>query len=386
MLLEVCRWLVPAALSAAGGIGLALWMHESEVAGWSAPRTAAAAPERARQPHPNETPGAFESTPTAPFRTRSATPAPAHPEQLESLARRLKTEAQVDVEAALAALLVLPSHARSYLAEDLIRHAAERAPLQTVHWLEANVTDASLREHLLSSAYAGLATTDPAFALNRARALTNPEARHLAAHRAIESWAQADPAAAFEWVRGERGAGATESLVTVLQVYVEHDPVQAGEVVLSLPEGEARHRLVGQYASTLAASDAPAAAAWLSQLPEDAVTGSALSSVFEHWAEQDPWMAIEQASLADGELAFELVGRVVHSMAATRPDVLASSLHRLPECFRPLVAQRLASAWAEKRPRLTRRWVDALPPGEVRDEAQRALEAPPGLELRGRRG
>jgi hypothetical protein len=273
----------------------------------------------------------------------------------------------------LTALLRLEEKQRRYLEEDVVRRAARRDPDRTLQWLGHNVADDAERERLLTAAYAGIASVDPTFAMNLAQTLSGTEARRLASHQVLEAWAATDVVAAYDWVASQGDPeGAGDLYTTVMQVYVRQYPQQAGDLIAGLPEGQAKARLVDRYAYDLAESDVPAALDWLSQFGEEDSTRDALTSVVDRWAQRDPWAAMDYAALnVDGELSFELVERVVAEMGSTRPRELAASLHRVPEEYRPLAAQRLANAWAFREPGQARRWAETLPPGELRGAALR---------------
>jgi hypothetical protein len=388
MSLRWCRWLLPAALAAACGVVLALWSHGidlSELAGSpanskrmraDAPSSPPGTAEALARPELPSTPDLETADPQAPDPKTSdpRTADPQTPDQLERLRRDLIGGLGRDLDAVLGRLLALDGRQRTYLAEDVIRRAADRAPERTLQWLEHNVTDPGLREQLLTAAYAGLVRHDPSFAMNLAETLTHPLSRRVARHQVLEAWAAEDAVAAYEWARGRQGEGADELRVMVMLTYIEQAPRQAGDLIAALPAGVVRDRLIDHYAYTLAESDVAAARDWVAQFPAGVASQNAMSSIFGQWAEQDPWAAFDYAAQnVDGELGFELIGTVAAKVGASRPEALSTQLHRLPEAYRPLVAQRLADAWSTARPDAARQWVDSLPAGEVRDSARRGL-------------
>jgi hypothetical protein len=192
----------------------------------------------------------------------------------------------------------------------------------------------------------------------------------------LEVWAARDVVAAYEWVASQPPSGAGELFVTVLQRYLEESPEQASQLVVELPEGQARTRLIERYTRQLAATDAATALDWLAQFGEDVPTHHARSSTFEQWAERDPWAAIDHAALnVDGEEGFELVAEVASQMGRENPGGLAGSLCRVPETHRALAAEQLAGTWTATEPARAREWIDTLPPGDLRDAAIRGAVA-----------
>lgn len=365
--LQPLRWLVPAAFSAAAGVGLALWAHDGVVGGAgdaAQPTPITAAAEAAPAPR------------AAPDRAlpqqASATPAGDEPVSLQQLQAELERQVDANPARALDLLLGLSPPQRAYLAEDVIRAAAAQAPEQTLAWIDAHGGPQALDMRL--AAYAGIAATDPVYAMNEVLALPNGGAREHGVRRVLETWSRHDPVAAYEWVRSSNGADAVDLQVTVMEGYIEKLPQQAGELIAGMPDGAARSRLMDRYAYVLAESDPRGAADWLGQFDGAAPAQQALATVYDQWARKDPWAAMEHAAQnVDGELGPELVGRVAVELALARPDELARSLERVPEAYRGLAAQRLAAAWSTNEPEKARRWVERLPAGELQDQARRAL-------------
>lgn len=379
------RWVIPAALSAACGVALALWGHDDRVGEIDAASSAVSAAPAPADPsaragdEPSST-----STATSPASASPAEAADADTssqlQQLQQLQVTLNRHLDGDPLEALAMLVTLNDVQRSYLAEDVVREAAARAPEATLRWIDQHFPGGADRQTLLIAAYAGVAATDPMFAMNGVQGLDDPELRQHGVHQVLEAWSQHDPVTAYEWVRSQTGNGSADLFVTVMAGYMKKLPHQAGELIAGMPDGRTRARLMDQYAFELAESDPTEAAEWLSQFePGQVAAQNALASVYDRWAQQDPWAAMEHAMLTvEGELAFELVGNVAVEMGLSRPNELAGSLDRIPEPYRGLAAHRLAAAWGARAPDQARRWVDGLPDGELQQQARRGLSASRG--------
>src|SRR5690606_23004600 len=329
------------ALSAGAGIALALWVHDGrtvDLPSSADPATSIAASVGA--PGPSAADAAARST------SRQHLPTDAPDDAPPGLARPPAEPAQrlaADPKSALDALLRLPPPQRAMLSDQLIRTAAARAPDATLAWLRDHTNVGELEPWL--AAYAGIAATDPIFALNEVLALPEGEIRQYGLQRVLEVWARHDPVAAYEWVRSSTGADAIDLHVAVMDGYIEALPQQAGELIAAMPDGATRARLIDRYAYLRAESNPRAAADWLARFGDAAPAQQALSTVYDQWAQQDPWAAIEHAAQnVDGELGVELVGQVAATLALARPDELARSLERFPEAYRAVAVERLASA------------------------------------------
>lgn len=379
--LQPLRWLLPAAFSAACGVALAVWQQGLPAAEPAADAAAEAAAEvvagaaGTERTHRSAAPASTAHA-AEPVLARSPTAPLADADELERLRRTLARRLDADVESALAGLLALNARQRAYLAEDLLRQAAERAPRVTLQWVESSFSDNGERESMLVAVYAGMAVHDPAFALNAVQNLADPEYRRLGSQQVLEAWAAVDVQAAYEWARARNGQDADELYVTVMDVYIAQRPHQAGELIARLQPGGTRSRLVDRYAFELAQHDAPAALAWLSQFEPDVSTQQALASVYDQWATRDPWAAIDHAvHHVDGELGAELIGQAATRLGSERPDLLAGSLHRIPDGYQTLAVERLAYGWAATDPERATRWVATLPHGELQAHARRGLRA-----------
>lgn len=309
---RLCRWLLPAALAASAGAGLALWRHDA-MPGAAPPGPA----EPVLAPSPSG-PGPlrrsagsaadgqgrrFEASIVAggakrPRATSAAADSagadspdavipPAH-RRLEGLAAELERLARHAPEEALSHLSSLDRESFRYLGEDTVQAAARQAPQRTLAWLEANVADDRVRQWLRAAALAGAAAHDPIFALNEAQSLHDGELRRTARHRVLETWAAGDPVAAFEWVRGHEGPDAADLHATVLQAYARRSPAEAGHLIASLPHGSIRNRLVEEHAWALASSDPVAAVDWILGLADEQAEAPALEAVIDQWARRDP--------------------------------------------------------------------------------------------------
>ncbi|HEX7037818.1 MAG TPA: hypothetical protein VF210_18755 [Pseudomonadales bacterium] len=356
---------VPAALSVGAGIVLALWLHDGAIGARSAdPSTSLTA--STETPRPDGPAGRTSGHPAA------TAGAPDERAQLERLQAELEQRLAADPNSALDLLFTLAPAQRALLSSDVIRTAAASAPETTLVWLRDHADAADLETWL--AAYAGIAAADPVFALNELLALPEGAVREHGVQRVLEVWSRHDPVAAYEWVRSSTARDAADLHVTVMEGYIDALPQQAGELIGAMPEGPTRARLMDRYAYRVAESNPRAAAEWLARFDDAAPAQQALTTVYDQWAEQNPWAALEHAMQnVDGKLAFELAGRMALELALARPDELARSLERFPEAYRGVAAEQLATVWAVTEPEKARRWVDRLPAGALQQQARRAL-------------
>lgn len=296
------------------------------------------------------------------------------PEEIERLRDDLLTRARVDAEGALAALMALDPRQRRYLAEEVVRQAVDTAPEAALAWLARNVTDAAERDRLLAAAYGSLADQDPASAMTATRLMKDPEARHTAQQRVLETWSQQDVAAAYGWARSQSGEGSGDMYATVMRAYMAQSPEQAANLVTSLPEGDERRQMIAHYVDGMADSDPLRALDWLTQHGDDSHQ-DLRANIIERWARESPWEAMEYAAHeVDGETSSQLVSRVAGQLSADQPEALAAGLHRLPRSYQAMAAERLARSWAYSDPQAARQWVESLPAGEARTAASRVLQ------------
>lgn len=96
----------------------------------------------------------------------------------------------------------------------------------------------------------------------------------------VQTWVMSEPAAALDWARAlPEAAARDEAYQSGLIIWTHRDPPSAIAAVEALPPGELRESAISNAAATWATIDPAGAAAWLESLPESAGKSRAIKRV-----------------------------------------------------------------------------------------------------------
>ena len=147
------------------------------------------------------------------------------------------------------------------------------------------------QESVMWPAFRALAARNPAAAA--ARAMTMPEGRLR--ERAIESmmrtWVNTDAQAAMAWVT--RVPDDRGLLRTAVNAWSEADPAAAAHFVQSLPASGQRDTMLVNVACAWTMHERDAGLRWVQSLPDETARAEALSSIVRNWAFLEPAGAVE---------------------------------------------------------------------------------------------
>ncbi len=127
--------------------------------------------------------------------------------------------------------------------------------------------------------------------------------------------------------------------------------------------------LAGQVAAQWANRDPRAAIAWAQSLPEGAARARALSQVGCQWAALEPEAAARFAAVEDNS---ELLANVTSKWAEKDAPAAAAWLGQLPGTNSHALL-RLAAFWSQTDPSAAARWVKEMPENPLRSEAMQLL-------------
>ena len=228
--------------------------------------------------------------------------------------------------------------------EFLIQIASEwllQEGISVIDQISESLTDAVVREAVITSALHRIAQDDPRAALIEALQLTS-DSRELALRTIAEVWARIDPQAALAEI-ATKESGETLNLLqeSLLTAWAAHDPRDLLETLASVPE-HLRAMAKEEAMLAIARISPEEAVAFLTDIEDDGLRIKLAKEIATNWSEQDPhaaldWVLNEEfttdvqqaetlmivlASLAinDPELAFKT--------ARDQPIVLRGALYR----------------------------------------------------------
>jgi|TARA_Y100000310_G_scaffold345095_1_gene461755 hypothetical protein len=230
----------------------------------------------------------------------------------------------------------------------------------------------------LSAVITFVASTDPYLAIDLLdQSGADDKNRQMLRQSIVGSWMHKDLAAATAYVESQGPDFATRMASSLADKLAETDPLQAIQWLEHLEQP----RAVGRISSILAGSDMDAAESYFSSLPSGQVRSAVLTAIVSEKIRQDPRVALAWlAGLGDDEYA---VGeRIVFSDWASKdPAAVADTLDSISS---PLLKEetvfRMMGRWYGQDHEEATRWVDALPPGRIRDVGSQALVSTMAVE------
>jgi hypothetical protein len=177
-------------------------------------------------------------------------------------------------------------------------------------------------EYIADSVFEQAATTDLQSALERAKALPDPNLRYMALRGVLSFMAGTDPVAALQLAPTLGEFRGNEPLSSVIyRQWAANDP-QAAALQASQNNSEEGWRSpVNQVVRTWASQDPTSAANWSLSLPDGDARSRSISQVVRQWAHDDATGAANSVSgMSPGGPHDTAVAALASSMAATDPQ------------------------------------------------------------------
>ena len=233
--------------------------------------------------------------------------------------------------------------------------------------------DAQHRMSNLEAFINALKSTEYADALKRIRKIPGNNDRELASRLLISRWVQSDPDGALQFAASNRGYEYVAD--DVFQRAATTDLQSALERAKALPDPNLRYMALRGVLSFMAGSD-PVGALQLAPTLGEFRGNEPLSSViYRQWAANDPQAAALQASQDNTEEGWRSpVNQVVRTWASQDPTAAANWSLSLPDGgARSHSISQVVRQWARDDATAAASWVSAISPGSTHDTAVAAL-------------
>ncbi len=269
---------------------------------------------------------------------------------------------------ALQQMLALPTAKdREDALRSIIRHWHGKDADATTNWALSQ-TDPLLREIALKSLTRAMANENPRRALEFLFQHGTEHSMHSELSGIIMSWAQKDPAAAFDYMVAN-----TETLSNMSWVYssVLRDLTQSEQVnlVARIPEGKVKNQVIDQLARQhIEGARYAQAVVALNVLPDSSERDSTLQRLGETWGKDNPQAAAawlkHQPDSTDRDM---VVAGYAAALAATSPMVAIQWAQSIPdEKVQVTTFKNIAMRWMRTNPQEAQAWLQSLnlPQGE----------------------
>lgn len=186
---------------------------------------------------------------------------------------------------------------------------------------------------------------------------TDAKHRPGAVKQVIDSWAESDPQAAFEWILSNQSSLADVALAAKpLQHIAGTAPKQALALAERL-DNTPRRLAISAILEQWAAHDAPAAAAWLDSSSAE-LDGNRVAKIAEAYAQQRGEEAFDWVLAQSSEHQRDAITKVMRELAKGAVQRTLQLVQRIDEpALRRSALESVVYAWAREDPRATRRWI-----------------------------
>ena len=275
----------------------------------------------------------------------------ARSEALRHIAHQWADAAPVD---ALAAINALPeSHDKTAMRLTVLFEWVDEDPDAAYQWARQQpVLD------LVPTLLMLMADDAPLKAIELAMA-TDAKDRQMAVTQVIGAWAEDDPRAAFEWILSNQSSLQDVALAAKpLGRIAETAPRQALALAERLDK-TGRRLAMSTILEQWAASDAPAAAAWLDSSRGES-DGKRVATIAAAYAQQRGEEAFDWVLAQAPEHQGDAMAQVTRELAKGSAQRTLDLVRRIddPQLYAAAVGS-IVSAWASEDPRAARRWIAA---------------------------
>jgi hypothetical protein len=205
---------------------------------------------------------------------------------------------------------------RTNLMREFFHSLGLKDPTTALSFLAQYKSDPNRSDDFTYSVFEAWSAHDPAAAVDAAINLQKIDTRQSAVGVALGRWAKKDPQGALARVAQlPDGESRRQNLRTVLREWAEEDPQGAANHALSLPEGKERNDALAAALSGAAAKDRDTAMRLVEQLPRGAARTETLRQVVGDIASSEPKFAAELVlEMAAGQQR-NSVHQVSHNLA-----------------------------------------------------------------------
>ncbi len=280
-----------------------------------------------------------------------------------------------DSATALAFVAQLPndSNRQSYFGVVLGEYA-KTDPASTITWLNNNLTG---KEHdaVLANVVNQLTATDPAAVAAYYNQMPPGAARDNIAATIAFSLATQDTKAALDFVQNLPAdtpeVVRNKALQNALGAWANADPAAAADYLQNLADNPTLTNTFGAVARALAQNDTKAALAWAEALPTGAARNGALASALGSLAKFDGPSALEYSFNLPQNNNTSLTQRaIIAAWSLTDPASAAAAALALDNpSTRVNAIVALTDNWVQQDPKAVSEWMQTIPPGEERDAA-----------------
>lgn len=260
-----------------------------------------------------------------------------------------------------------------------------------------------IKHHATTSAIKALASKDFGRARTLVESLENQELRDDAYRYLLGTGAESDPVGMLTLLKDLSNPRHHYSYRQVFETWSRTNPQQAANHLPQVPQGEARNHAISGLARAWAEKDATAAFQWAQSMENHSERQTALREILARSTQEEGQTLLADASLSDADrtTAMESLARTAlwSDLDGTlqwietlpkqqRQRVISDQFHTIvsrdPERAKELLmanlngrlanyADNLATQWARKDVAAAQQWIDELPAGEMRRDAQRGL-------------
>ena len=171
--------------------------------------------------------------------------------------------------------------------EDLGVEQSRRDVQAGLAWAQ-NLPDEKSRTEFLRGIFVGLAGRAPLEAAQLVSSLPAGEQQLQMAFAVIAYWCKADPIAAGQWAAAfPDGFTRSRALERVTEQWLKSDPAAVGQWLQSLPADRDRERAVAAYVNQLAVDFPQKAAPWATSISDVSARNDAIVKVARYWLDTD---------------------------------------------------------------------------------------------------
>jgi hypothetical protein len=235
------------------------------------------------------------------------------------LASRLLVARWVQTDPESALNFATANHGYEYIADDVFQ-AEAASDLNTALDRAKAITNPDLRYQALLGVLSFMADTNPASALQLAQGLGNFPGNEPLSNAIYRQWATNDPQGAAFAASQAGGDGWRSPIFQVARTWATEDPMAAANWSIGLTDPQAQVRSISQVMREWTREDVSAAVNWVNSLPPGSSYDSAASGLASSLAANHPQDAISWAqNIADPQMRTDALQRISREIMWRNP-------------------------------------------------------------------
>lgn len=188
----------------------------------------------------------------------------------------------------------------------------------------------------------------------------------------LNEWFNVNNAKVINWLLNqEKTTEMGEYLQYILQKSMLNNLIEAGEIIVDLPNFDAKQSIINDYLTQLTPLNPDLALSWSFKLGSEYIN-NAQSALFEIWAANDPETVLDYLLIyneIDETVKQNVLIATANQFASQDPIQFSAMFWQYPEKYHPQFVYSIIANWPKNKLTQAKHWIDSIDDGQLKNQA-----------------